>query len=204
MGSPGGQEPRGVTELYGRYYQERPEDFGWPGPPEQTKAASGSGSRWVWGLLAAAAGGLVVLAMYSNKKTIFISFDYDNDRNYRYLLSALKANAGSAIDFEDVTPSEIQSIDVGRIKSALTQKIKLATHTLVIIGDHANDRHPDYLAIGTRNWQWWEIERSKAEGKGLIAVKITNSSPSPDPILSSNAKWASFTVDSMLKAINEA
>jgi hypothetical protein len=143
--------------------------------------------------------------MIGSKKRIFISFDYDNDRKYRYLLLALKANAGSAIDFEDATPDEIQTYDIGRVKAALTQKIKAATHTLVIVGDHANDKHRDSVAIGTRNWQWWEIERSKAEGKALIAVKITLSSPSPDPLYSSGAKWAnSFNVPAILKAINEA
>jgi len=160
-------------------------------------------NRWFWALLAGA--GMVVFGMYATRKRIFISFDYDNDRRYRYLLSALKENAGSAIDFDDTTPDEIQSNDVGRIKAALLGKIKSATHTLVIVGDHANDRHRDSLAIGTRNWQWWEIERSKDEGKRLIAVKITPASPSPDPLYSSRAKWAlSFNVPAILKAIDEA
>jgi len=67
------------------------------------------------------------------KKRIFISFDYDNDRNYRYLLKALAANPRSDIEFEDLTPEEIQSYDVGRIKAALTLRIRKSTHTLVII-----------------------------------------------------------------------
>ena len=50
------------------------------------------------------------------KKRVLISFDYDHDRDYRYLLKPLVANPGSDIDFEDVTPEEIQSYDVARIK----------------------------------------------------------------------------------------
>lgn len=143
----------------------------------------------------------------SKKKTkkVFISFDYDNDRNYRYLLSALKANSDSDIDFEDLTPDEIQSYDVSRIKAALTRRIKDSDYALVIIGKHANGHHPDKDKIGTRNWQWWEIEKSAEEGNKFIAVKIERSHTTPDPLLGKNAKWAhSFNVDAILKAINEA
>ena len=139
------------------------------------------------------------------KKRAFISFDYDNDRNYRYLLSALKSNPQSAIDFDDLTPGEIDTSKVDRVKAVLTTKIRNSTHTLVIVGEQANTRHRDSVAIGTRNWQWWEIEKSKSEGKGLIAVKIKSTNASPDPLLNSNAKWAmSYNVEAILKAINEA
>lgn len=138
-------------------------------------------------------------------KTIFISFDYDNDRNYRYLLKALKENKQSAINFDDATPEEIQSNDVGVIKGALTKKIKSATHTLVIVGKHANSYHPKREEIGERNWQWWEIKKSIAEKKALIAVKIEPSNSSPDPLLNANATWAmSYNVDAINKAIQEA
>ncbi len=44
------------------------------------------------------------------KKKVFICFDYDHDKNYRYLLKALAANAESEIDFEDLTPEETLSL----------------------------------------------------------------------------------------------
>lgn len=139
------------------------------------------------------------------KKKVFISFDYDNDRNYRYLLKALAKNAGSEIEFEDLTPEEIQSYDIGRIKSALTRRIRSSTHTLVIIGKHANSDHEDSEKIGTRNWQWWEIEKSDDENNKFIAVKIESSNNTPDPLYGKGATWAnSFKVDSILKAINGA
>lgn len=94
------------------------------------------------------------------KKRIFISFDYDHDRNYRYLLTALAANPRSDIDFADCTPEEIQSYDISRIKAVLTGKIREATHVLVIIGKQANSDHPDRQEIGERNWQWWEIKKA--------------------------------------------
>jgi hypothetical protein len=139
------------------------------------------------------------------KKKIFISFDYDHDRNYRYLLKALKENPQSEIDFEDLTPEEIQSDDVGRIKAALTRRIRQSTHTLVIVGAHANSYHPDREEIGERNWQWWEIEKSAEEGNGFIAVKIKSTHNPPEPLYGKGATWAkSYTVDSILKAINQA
>jgi len=35
------------------------------------------------------------------QKRIFISFDYDNDKHYRYLLSAWAKNSNFSIDFYD-------------------------------------------------------------------------------------------------------
>lgn len=139
------------------------------------------------------------------KKKICISFDWHNDRHYRNLLSAWLANPGSPVDFHDLTPGAIDTNDIARVKGVLTTQIRAATHTLVLVGSEANTRHTDSVKIGTRNWIWWEIEQSKAEGNGLIVVKISSSNPTPDPLLNSGAKWAmSFTQDAILKAINEA
>ena len=139
------------------------------------------------------------------KKRIFISFDYEHDKNYRYLLTALAKNPRSDIEFTDVTPEEIQSYDVGRIKAVLTKKIKEATHTLVIVGKYANSYHPNRDEIGERNWQWWEINKSDEEGKGFIAVKIESSNEPPEPLYGKGATWAnSFTVDAIVNAIDRA
>jgi hypothetical protein len=138
-------------------------------------------------------------------KRIFISFDYDHDRHYRYLLSALRQNPRNDLTFDDYTPNAIESSDVGRVKAVLSQKIRQATHTLVIIGEHANSYHPDRIAIGTRNWQWWEVEKSIAEGNRLVGVKISGNYASPTPLLghaSSSAR--SFRVESIIEAIDEA
>jgi len=138
-------------------------------------------------------------------KRIFISFDYEHDKNYRYLLTALAKNPRSDIEFTDVTPEEIQSYDVGRIKAVLTKKIKEATHTLVIVGKYANSYHPNRDEIGERNWQWWEINKSDEESKGFIAVKIESSNEPPEPLYGKGATWAnSFTVDSIVNAIDKA
>lgn len=144
--------------------------------------------------------------MYTfSKKKICISFDWHNDRRYRHLLSAWIKNLKSPIDFEDLTPKEIDTSDISRVKAVLTTKIREATHTLVLVGQYANTRHEDSIEIGTRNWIWWEIEKSKAEENRLIAVKIESVNPTPDPLYNSGAKWAmSFTETAIVKAINES
>ena len=139
------------------------------------------------------------------KKRVFISFDYDHDRNYRYLLTALAKNPRLDIEFTDVTPEEIQSESIPRIKAVLTSRIRDATHTLVIVGKYANSYHPDRQEIGERNWQWWEIKKSDEEGNKFIAVKIESSNESPGPLLGKGATWAnSFKVDSIIDAIDKA
>jgi hypothetical protein len=144
--------------------------------------------------------------MYKSlKKKVCISFDWHNDRDYRYLMSAWIANPNNIIDFDDLTPGAIDTNDISRVKGVLTTQIRAATHTLVLIGAQANTKHSDSDKIGTRNWIWWEIEQSKAEGNKLIAVKLKSDNPTPDPLLNSGAKWAmSFTQDAVFKAINEA
>lgn len=138
------------------------------------------------------------------KITYFISFDYEHDRHSRYLLSALKENASSEISFDDLTPEEAQTDDVGRIKAAVRSKLRGATHTLVILGEHANSIHPDREEIEERLWQWWEIEKSVEDGKGLIAVKTESTSPTPAPLYNQGVSWAHrFKVDSILKAIKQ-
>ena len=140
-----------------------------------------------------------------SKKKILICFDYDNDKDYRYLLTALSKNPRSDIEFDDYTPEEIESNDISRIKAVLTSKILEATHILVVIGKYANSYHPDRQEIGERNWQWWEIKKGIEEDKSFIAVKIDPSNPTPDPLYGIGASWAmSYTVDSILKAIDNA
>jgi hypothetical protein len=141
----------------------------------------------------------------SSRRKICISFDWDNNRSYRYLLSAWLANPKNPLDLEDLTPGAIDTNDVSRVKAVLTTQIRAATHTLVLIGAYANTTHKDSAKIGTRNWIWWEIEQSKAEGNRLVAVKLKSDNPTPDPLYNSGAKWAmSFTQDAIIKAVNES
>lgn len=138
-------------------------------------------------------------------KRVYICFDFDHDRRYAFLLKAMSENPNFDISFKDGTPQEIKSDDVGRIRAALSQKIREASHTLVIIGKHANDRHADNARIGALNWQHWEIEKSIAEGNKLVGVKIERLCASPTPLLNAGASFAhSYTEDSIATAIQNA
>lgn len=136
---------------------------------------------------------------------VFVSFDYDNDKHYKFLLQAWHHNPKFQFTFEDGTPSEINSLNVGRVKATLTAKIKEATHTLVIVGQHANQPHRHRDLIGYRNWINFEIAKSIELGKRLVAVKLNRNYESPEKLLSSNAYWAySFNEQSIINALEAA
>ncbi len=139
------------------------------------------------------------------KKKVFVSFDYDNDRHYKYLLEAWNANSQFEFGFADATPREIDSNNVSRVKAALTTKINNATYTFVIVGKEANKLHKDYKLIGFRNWINFEIYQSKLNRNKLVAIKINRSYESPEELLGSDATWAmSFTETAIINALNEA
>lgn len=139
------------------------------------------------------------------KKKVFVSFDFDNDKQYKYILEAWDANPNFEFEFNDATSHEIKSKDVSRVKAALTIKINSAKYTLVIVGKEANKRHEDAALIGYKNWINFEIAQSKSNGNKLVGVKIDKSYESPDELIDAGASWAmSFAENAILKALNDA
>jgi hypothetical protein len=123
----------------------------------------------------------------TTKKKVFVSFDWDNDKHYKFMLNAWNANPDFDFVFSDQTPKEIQSDDIGRIKAAITTKINRSTHTLVIVGKYANTWHKDSKEIGYRNWINFEIHQSKENKNEIIAVFLLQTNEEPD-------EFAGFTV----------
>ena len=139
------------------------------------------------------------------KKKVFVSFDYENDKVYKFLLEAWDANKNMDFVFEDCSSDEINSDDISKVKENLTKRINKTTYTLVIIGKEANKKHDDSDEIGYINWINFEVNRSKSNKNKLVGVKIDKSYESPDELLNAGAKWAmSFTQDAIIKALNEA
>lgn len=139
------------------------------------------------------------------KKRIFISFDYEKDKRYKFLLEAWNKNSNFELSFADNSSGEIQSSDIGRIKAGLTSKINGADGTLVIVGKHCNDKHKDSQEIGYKNWQIFEIEQSKKNDNKIVAVKLDKQNESPDALLHCGCKWAmSYKEDAILQALNES
>jgi hypothetical protein len=137
--------------------------------------------------------------------SVLVSFDYDNDRVYKYLLEAWNAHPRFRFTFQDGTPGEVDSTNVGRVKAALTTRIQTATHTLVIVGQYANTPHRHRALIGHRNWINFEIAQSKAAYNRIVAVKLDRSYDSPDELIGANATWAmAFTEDAIMRALSQA
>ena len=69
--------------------------------------------------------GDAVLMVYIKKYNmkIFVSFDFDNDRQYKYTLNMWASNANIDFSFNDGSTQEIQSWNISRIKAAITTKI---------------------------------------------------------------------------------
>ncbi|WP_317327290.1 TIR domain-containing protein [Turicibacter sanguinis] len=138
-----------------------------------------------------------------SKMKIFVSFDFENDRHYKYLLEAWSKNPNFEITFDDKSSREINSWNISVVKGALSKKIKEADVTLVIVGAEANKLHKDYKEIGYRNWQNFEIARSKEYDNKLVGVKLNMNYESPTELLGSGAKWAySFELEKIIRALN--
>lgn len=136
---------------------------------------------------------------------IFVSFDFDNDRQYKYTLNMWDGNDNIDFSFNDGSTQEIQSWNISRIKAAITSKINQADAILVLIGEHADSPHKDRSLIGYRNWQYFEIAKAKEAGKKIIAVKLDRGNTTPALLYNSGASWAmSFSLDSIKAAIHKA
>lgn len=105
---------------------------------------------------------------------IFVSFDFENDRNYKYTLNMQNANSCFEFTCNDKSSSEIQSWDIPMIKSVLSRKINEASHVILIVGKEANKLHKDRILIGYRNWQNFEVAKAKELGKRIVAVQLNS------------------------------
>lgn len=130
------------------------------------------------------------------KKTIFISYDYDNDKHYKNLLVAWDKNSYFDFGFNDQSADvSIDSTDSAAIKRAISAKINNATYFLCIVGEKT----------AKSKWVKWEISKAVELKKTIVAVKTASTNDTPTELLGVGAKWAmSFTFESIKKAIDEA
>lgn len=136
---------------------------------------------------------------------IFVSFDFDHDRQYKYVLNMWDGNDNINFEFNDGSTREIQSWDISRVKAAITTKIRQSDAILVLIGEYADSCHKDRLEIGYCNWQYFEIAKALEAGKKIIAVKLEKGNKTPNLLYGVGASWAlSFTLDSIKSAVHRA
>lgn len=140
-----------------------------------------------------------------SKDKVFVSFDWDHDKRYKFLLEAWDANPNFDFVFSDQTPQEIQSNDIGPIKAAISAKINGATHTLVIVGEFANTRHQDSAEIGFINWINFEVAKSIELKKRIAVVKLMSSNSVPNELSgASYAQTVGFEEEGIIDALNRA
>lgn len=127
---------------------------------------------------------------------LFISYDYDNDKNYKNLLVAWDANDMFDFEFYDHSVDvSVNSEDANYIKRVIKDKISQCTHFLCIIG----------ASTWESEWVDWEIRKAVEMGKRIVAVKIDNSYSSPAAIMNVGASWArSFTFSAISEAVRSA
>ena len=136
------------------------------------------------------------------KSKIFVSFDYERDRQYKYTLDMWSNNSNFEFTYDDRSSGAIQSQSVSIVKNVLSRKINEATTVIVIVGVDANKAHPDRNEIGFRNWQNFETAKAKELGKRLIAVQINSQYDYPEELIRANAtRVYSFTQDAIIKAV---
>ena len=138
------------------------------------------------------------------KKNVFVSFDYDHDKRYKYLLEAWDANPDFDFVFNDKTPDEINSYDISRIKAELTRKINEATYTLFIIGSYANQPHKDRDKIGFINWINFETYQSIQNSNYLAVVKLDKNNAIPQELKTRYWWVAGFSEANVLKVLNDS
>lgn len=139
------------------------------------------------------------------KKKVFVSFDHDNDRQYRNLLEEWNANEEFEFCFNNLSPNEIKKEDIPRVKEALANKICQTTYTFVIIGKDSNKESKHKEDIGFRNWQNFEIAASKTNKNKLVGIKLDKKFDSPDELVGCGTKCAmTFTKEAIMKALKDA
>ena len=139
------------------------------------------------------------------KKKVYVCFDYDRDKYYKYLMNAWNANPDFDFSFNDQSPDEIQSNDISVIKGCLTKKIKEANYTVVLAGKDADKQHKDHLKIGYKNWQNFEVAKSVENGNRLIVVELPEYTHAPEECYGHNAIWAgAYSQENIIKGLNKA
>ena len=132
----------------------------------------------------------------ANKRRIFISYDYENDRHYKNLLLAWDQHRDFDFYISDYSADiSINSIKAWTIKSVLSRYINEAPTFLVIIGKQT------YKS----SWVRWEIQKAIELRKKIVAVKTNRDNETPSELLGIGASWAmSFSFTSITNAINNA
>ena len=129
------------------------------------------------------------------KIKVFISYDYDNDKHYKNLLSAWDENDDFDFSFYDLSVDvSVNSDDAAAIKRVISSRINNSTYFLCLVGEETHESE----------WVAWEIEKAYDLDKNIVAVKIDKENTTPDALYGIGASWAySFTLASISNALDQ-
>ena len=136
-----------------------------------------------------------ILKAFLQKPKVFISFDFSEDAKYKRLLQAWNSNPKFKFEFDSRGPDlAIASNTEAVIKSALTKKMKQASHLLVLVGKHSHKS----------KWMKWEIQKANELKLKIVAVKISKTNPTPEGLLGNGTIWvSSFQSKRIESALNQ-
>ncbi|MBS1669548.1 MAG: TIR domain-containing protein [Bacteroidetes bacterium] len=132
----------------------------------------------------------------ANKRKVFISYDYINDKHYKNLLLAWDANSQFDFYISDYSADvSINSTNATAIKSTISRFINEGTVFLVIVGARTH----------LSSWIKWEIEKAVELRKKIVAVKTDRENITPNELYGVGASWAlSFTHSAIKQALENA
>lgn len=128
------------------------------------------------------------------KRNVFISFSHKDIADIN-LLRGQSKNENSDLQFSDHSVKEpFNSENADYIKREITKKIKQASVTVI------------YLSSNTSKSRWvkWEVEKSLAMGKGVVAVYQGDSKPKIPEFISSKIKVVPWKHKELSNAIENA
>ena len=128
--------------------------------------------------------------------TVFISYNYDNDRHYKNLLVAWSTNASFDLEFYDSSVDvSVDSLSAGPIRRVISKRINKSDILLCIVGQETHNS----------DWVTWEIEKAGELDKKFVAVKLERGHTTPSALYGKGAEWAnSFNFKSIKKALERA
>lgn len=134
--------------------------------------------------------------MSYGETSVFVSYDFDNDKEYKNLIIAWNGN--NEFDFKVYDESVDVSVDsdgASSIRRVISRRIRKSDVFLCLVGEHTHKSE----------WVEWEIEKADELDKDFAAVKINKNNETPDALYGKGAEWAyTFNFDRVKEAINDA
>ncbi|WP_295791392.1 TIR domain-containing protein [uncultured Microbacterium sp.] len=124
-------------------------------------------------------------------KHIFLSFVEEDLESVRLFRGQAK-NKNSALEFDDYSVKvPYNSTNAAYIRSKITEKIRAASVTIVLIGTYT----------WKSDWVDWEIQKSIDLGNKVIGVRLRSGLVVPTALINARAKIVDWKIDDIVREI---